>query len=67
MTFATIKRFTVAEYERLAEIGFLTADDRVELIRGQIIKMAAKGRLHSIVSCHLLKELSKLIGVHATL
>jgi len=43
---ATIPRrrlFTVGEYERLGEIGILTEDDRVELIEGEIIEMAAKG------------------------
>lgn len=67
MTTVTIKRFTVAEYDYLAELGFLTEDDRVELICGQIIEMAAKGKLHSTVSRQLLRELSKLIDTRATL
>nr|WP_238718530.1 Uma2 family endonuclease [Petrachloros mirabilis] len=40
------KRFTVQEYHRLAESGFLTEDDHVELIRGELIQMAAKGTAH---------------------
>lgn len=32
----TTKRFTLAEYDRLIELGFLTEDDRVELIRGLV-------------------------------
>jgi hypothetical protein len=32
---ATLKRFTLGEYHRLAELGFLGEDDRVELIHGQ--------------------------------
>lgn len=67
MTTATVKRFTVAEYDCLAELGFLTEDDRVELICGQIIEMAAKGKLHSTVSRQLLRELSKLIYTRAIL
>lgn len=67
MATATIKRFTIAEYNYLAELGFLTEDDRVELICGQIIEMAAKGKLHSTVSRQLLRELSKLIDTRATL
>lgn len=43
MTSTTAKRFTIEDYHRLAELGFFTADDRVELIRGEIMQMAAKG------------------------
>ncbi len=47
MTVVTAKRFTVAEYHRLAELGFFREDERVELIKGEIIQMAAKGKSHS--------------------
>ncbi|XZN99774.1 MAG: hypothetical protein ACM65L_14580 [Microcoleus sp.] len=43
----TTKRFSIAEYHRLGELGFFAPDERVELIRGEIIKMASKGRLQS--------------------
>ena len=33
------RRFTVAEYYKLAEAGILTADDRVELFEGDIVAM----------------------------
>ncbi len=36
MTITTVKRFTLDEYHRLADCGFLTENDRVELIRGDI-------------------------------
>ncbi len=32
------RRFTVAEYDRMAEVGILTEDNRVELIDGEIIR-----------------------------
>lgn len=35
----TTKRFTLAEYHRLIELGFLTEGDRVELIRGELVQM----------------------------
>jgi Uma2 family endonuclease len=41
--------FTVHEYHRLAEVGILTEDDRVELIDGDIIKMTPIGSHH--VAC----------------
>jgi Uma2 family endonuclease len=43
MSISTAKRFTIAEYHRLAELGFFEEDNRVELIKGEIVQMAAKG------------------------
>ena len=67
MTINTGLRFTIDEYNRLAELGFFHEDDRVELIKGEIIPMAAKGTLHSTFCRRLIRELSKLIGNQATL
>ena len=67
MTINTGLRFTIDEYNRLAELGFFHEDDRVELIKGEIIPMAAKGTLHSTFSRRLIRELSKLITNQATL
>ena len=39
--------FTVDEYERMIEVGILTENDRVELVEGEIVEMAAKGSRHS--------------------
>ena len=36
----SIHRWTVAEYHRMAEVGLLHEDSRVELIDGEIIEMA---------------------------
>ena len=38
--------FTADQYHKLAEIGVLSEDDRVELIDGEIIDMAPIGELH---------------------
>ena len=40
------RRFTVDEYMRMAEVGVLDSDDRVELIDGVITEMAPTGRPH---------------------
>jgi Uma2 family endonuclease len=45
-TVARPHRFTVAEYHRMAEVGILDEDSRVELIRGQIVDMAPIGAPH---------------------
>lgn len=62
MTEITTKRFTLAEYHRLIELGFLTEDDRVELIRGELVQMAAKGTPHSVCNTKLVRELDRLVG-----
>ena len=67
MTLATAKRFTITEYHRLADLNFFTEDDRVELIKGEIIKMAAKGKAHSVCNTRLYRELFKLLEEKATI
>lgn len=67
MSLTTAKRFTVAEYHRLAELGFFEENDRVELIKGEIIQMAAKGTPHSVCSTRLYRELFKLVLEEAIL
>lgn len=62
MTAVTRKRFTLAEYHYLAELGFFSEDDRVELIRGEIMEMAAKRTPHSVCNSLLLGELYTLVG-----
>jgi len=42
-------RWTLAEFERLIEVGILTEDDRVELIQGELVPMATKGNRHELV------------------
>ncbi|OIP68515.1 MAG: hypothetical protein AUK43_15770 [Oscillatoriales cyanobacterium CG2_30_40_61] len=67
MAIATVKKFTTEDYHRLTELGFFQENDRIELIRGEMIEMAAKGTSHSVCETRLERELYKLIGERATL
>ena len=40
------RRFSVHDYHRMGEVGILHEDDRVELIDGEIVEMAAIGTRH---------------------
>ena len=42
------RKFTVDEYYRMAEVGILRPDERVELIDGEIILMAPIGEPHAV-------------------
>lgn len=63
----TAKRFTLAEYDHLIELGFFDADRRIELIRGELIYMASKGMLHEVCLTRLIRELSPLLANRATI
>jgi Uma2 family endonuclease len=67
MTLAIPKRFTIEEYHRLAELGFFSQSDRLELIRGEIIEMSPKGTAHVTCCRNLLIELAVLIAGKAKL
>lgn len=43
----TRRRITREEYLRMAEVGILRDDERVELLRGEVVVMSPSGRPHS--------------------
>ncbi|MBF2028246.1 MAG: Uma2 family endonuclease [Oscillatoriales cyanobacterium C42_A2020_001] len=65
MSVVSTKRFTLDEYHRLIELGFLTKRDRVELIRGELVQMVAKGTPHSVCNTALLYELLPVLAGRA--
>ena len=54
--------FTVDDYYRMADAGIFTEDDRVELIEGEIVRMAPIGSLHADV----VDQLNRLFIEHLT-
>lgn len=56
------KQFTVHEYHRMGEAGILHEDDRVELIEGEIVEMAAIGARHFTCVNSLNRLLMRAVG-----
>ncbi|WP_035800017.1 Uma2 family endonuclease [Crocosphaera chwakensis] len=56
------RKFNVNEYYKMAETGILTPEDRVELIRGEIIAMSAIGRKHAAAVNRLTNLFPPLLG-----
>ena len=58
---ATRRKFTIDEYHKLVDLGLFTENDRIELIRGEIIEMAPKRTPHSVCNSILFGELYRLL------
>jgi Uma2 family endonuclease len=56
------RRFTVHEYHRMAEVGILHEDDRVELIEGDIVEMNPIGGRHAKCVAELTWLLSRQLN-----
>ncbi|QLE56203.1 Uma2 family endonuclease [Nostoc sp. TCL26-01] len=56
------RKFTVQQYHKMIESGILTEDDRVELIRGEIIEMSPIGTKHAACVNRLINLLVQLLG-----
>ncbi len=58
-------QITVDEYYRMAEVGLLAQDARVELIEGEIIDMAPIGSRHAAAVAWLYQRLQGAVGARA--
>jgi Uma2 family endonuclease len=59
------RRFTVHDYHRMVDAGILCEDDRVELIRGEILLMSPIGPRHNAAILRGNQMLSRLVGDRA--
>jgi Uma2 family endonuclease len=57
--------FTVYDYHRMVDAGILTEDDRVELIRGEILAMSPIGPPHSAAVLRANQTLVRTVGDRA--
>jgi Uma2 family endonuclease len=62
MTSIAVRRLTVGDYHRMAEAGIFSADERVELLDGNLISMAAKGTAHSSATTRTRKVVEAALG-----
>lgn len=56
------RKFTVEQYHKMVESGILTEDERVQLIRGEIIEMSPIGTKHAACVNRLVNLLVQLLG-----
>jgi Uma2 family endonuclease len=61
------RRFTLDEYHRMAEVGILNEDDRLELIRGDIVQMSPIGSRHASCVARITALLVGRLGDRAVL
>ncbi|MGF1568674.1 MAG: Uma2 family endonuclease [Nodosilinea sp.] len=62
-----LRSLSVQDYHRMVAAKILAADERVELIEGQIYNMAAKGTAHSAAVTRIDRVLSRLLAGRALL
>ena len=68
MTAATdLRSLSVQNYHHMVAAGILAADERVELIEGQLYRMAAKGTAHSAAVTRIDRVLSRRLAGRALL
>lgn len=59
------RRFSIHEYHRMAEVGILSEDDRVELIEGEIVRMSPIGSRHAACVDRLNRLLNRFTNLSA--
>lgn len=57
-----VRRLSVQDYHRMAEAGIFRPEERVELLAGQVVQMAAKGVAHEAAITRTEKALRHQLG-----
>ncbi|HWG45667.1 MAG TPA: Uma2 family endonuclease [Gemmataceae bacterium] len=60
-TMAGFRRFSVAEYHKLIEIGILTEDDNLELLEGYLVHKMSRNPPHDATIQKIMKKLFRLL------
>lgn len=60
------RRFTVAEYHRMAEVGILGEHDRVELLDGEIVQVSPIGTRHAAIVTRVAHLLHRIMADRAS-
>jgi hypothetical protein len=47
------RAFTIADVERMVEVGLISRDERLEIIGGEIVPMSPKGNRHEAIKSGL--------------
>ena len=55
-------RFSIEEFERMHEIGIFDEDSPVELIRGEVVQMAAQGTAHVYCVAAITRVVGPVVG-----
>jgi len=56
------RRFTVPEFARLVEVGLFRADERLELVQGEVVEMSPIGERHAACVDLLTRSVSRRAG-----
>jgi hypothetical protein len=52
-------RWTLVEFERMAQLGFFAEDERIELVGGELVPMAPESVRHETMSGELLSRMRR--------
>lgn len=56
------RAFTVEHLRRMLEVGVISEDERVELVEGELVVIAAKGYAHELVKLALMEIFARAAG-----
>jgi Uma2 family endonuclease len=62
-----IRPISAQDYHRMAEVGIFSPDERVELISGQVMRMAAKGTAHTAAVTRINRLFGDRLGARVLL